>query len=250
MQELSTESAHPSVDVISEFNVITNPYSAEYGRGPGAVVSVNTRSGSNQVHGTAYEYVRNQYFDAFDYFTKRTTTRKAEDNQNQFGASLGGPIKRDRLFFFFNYEGTRIKQGLSRISTVPLDNERDRRFQQCGGCRGRASELPHGLRPHHLSHALHHQHGLPGIRQQSDPGRAYRLVGRRLDAALSRAQLQARLGDLPELNNYREPERRSTTTTATTAGAIGHLLPRTRSLRVTTISIAHAIHSRVLWRSG
>src|ERR1700723_3425407 len=124
VQELSTESAHPSVDVIAEFNVITNPSSAEYGRGPGAVVSVNTRSGSNEVHGTAYEFVRNQYFDAFDYFTKRSTKTKAEDNQNQFGASLGGPIKRDRLFGFFNYEGTRIKQGLSRISTVPLDNER------------------------------------------------------------------------------------------------------------------------------
>ncbi|MBT9332701.1 TonB-dependent receptor [Paracidobacterium acidisoli] len=124
VQELSTESAHPSVDVISQFNVITNPYSAEYGRSPGAVVSVNTRSGSNKLHGTVYEYVRNQYFDSFDYFTKRTQTKKAEDNQNQFGASLGGPIQRDHLFFFFNYEGTRIKQGLSRISTVPLDNER------------------------------------------------------------------------------------------------------------------------------
>ena len=124
VQELSTESAHPSVDVIYEFNVITNPYSAEYGRAPGAVVSVNTRSGTNKIHGTAFEYVRNQYFDAFDYFTKRTTTKKAEDNQNQFGGSLGGPIIRNRAFFFFNYEGTRIKQGLSRISTVPLDNER------------------------------------------------------------------------------------------------------------------------------
>jgi hypothetical protein len=69
VQELTTESAHPSVDVISEFNVITNPYSSEYGRAPGAVVSVNTRSGANQFHGTAYEFVRNQYFDAFDYFT-------------------------------------------------------------------------------------------------------------------------------------------------------------------------------------
>jgi Carboxypeptidase regulatory-like domain/TonB-dependent Receptor Plug Domain len=124
VQELSTESAHPSVDVIHEFNVITNPYSAEYGRAPGAVVSVNTRSGNNKFHGTAFEYVRNQYFDAFDYFTKRTTHTKAEDNQNQFGASLGGPIVRNKAFFFFNYEGTRIKQGLSRISTVPLDNER------------------------------------------------------------------------------------------------------------------------------
>jgi hypothetical protein len=83
VQELSTESAHPSVDVIAEFNVITNPYSAEYGRAPGAVVSVNTSSGTNKIHGTAFEYVRNQYFDAFDYFTKRTTNRKAEDNQCQ-----------------------------------------------------------------------------------------------------------------------------------------------------------------------
>ncbi|HEY4048331.1 MAG TPA: carboxypeptidase regulatory-like domain-containing protein [Acidobacteriaceae bacterium] len=124
VQELSTEASHPSVDTIAEFNVITNPYSAEYGRGPGAVVSVNTRSGTNQFHGTAYEYVRNQYFDSFDYFTKQTATRKAEDNQNQFGGSIGGPILRNRLFFFFNYEGTRIKQGVSRISTVPLDNER------------------------------------------------------------------------------------------------------------------------------
>lgn len=124
VQELSTESAHPSVDVIAEFNVITNPYSAEYGRGPGAVVSVNTHAGSNQIHGTVYEYLRNQYFDAFDYYSKRTMAKKAQDNQNQFGTSLGGPILPNRLFSFFNYEGSRIKQGISRISTVPLDNER------------------------------------------------------------------------------------------------------------------------------
>lgn len=124
VQELSTEAAHPSVDVIAEFNVITNPYSAEYGRAPGAVVSVNTKSGSNAFHGTAYEFVRNQYFDAFDYFSKQTLAKKAEDNQNQFGASLGGPIVRNHAFFFFNFEDTRVKQGVSRISTVPLDNER------------------------------------------------------------------------------------------------------------------------------
>jgi outer membrane receptor protein involved in Fe transport len=124
VQELSTEATHPSVDVISQFNVITSPYSSEYGRSPGAVVSVNTHSGSNNLHGAAYEYLRNQYFDSFDYFTKQTTNVKPENNQNQFGGSFGGPIKRDRIFGFFNYEGTRIKQGLSRISTVPLDNER------------------------------------------------------------------------------------------------------------------------------
>jgi hypothetical protein len=124
VQELSTESAHPSVDVISEFNVITNPYSAEYGRAPGAVVSVNSKNGTNKFHGTAYEYVRNQFFDAFDYFSKQSLAKKAEDNQNQFGGSIGGPVLPNRLFFFFNYEDTRVKQGVSRISTVPLDNER------------------------------------------------------------------------------------------------------------------------------
>jgi hypothetical protein len=124
VQELSTESAHPSVDVISEFNIITNPYSAEYGRAPGAAVSVNTKSGTNQIHGLAYEYVRNQYFDATDYFTKQHDLPKAENNQNQFGGSLGGPFIKNKLFGFFNYEGTRIKQGVTRTSTVPLDNER------------------------------------------------------------------------------------------------------------------------------
>ena len=142
VQELSTEAAHPSVDVISEFNVITNPYSAEYGRAPGAVVSVNTRSGSNNFHGTAYEYVRNQYFDAFDYFSKQTLAKKAEDNQNQFGGSIGGPIVRNHAFFFFNYEDTRVKQGVSRISTVPLDNERTGDFSPAAAAVAGVSPYP------------------------------------------------------------------------------------------------------------
>ena len=124
VQELSTEASHPSVDVIEQFNVITNPYSAEYGRSPGAVVSVNTRAGSNRFRGLAFEYLRNNYFDANDFFSNRNHLKKPENNQNQFGGSFGGPIRRDRLFFFGNYEGTRIKQGVSRISTVPLPNER------------------------------------------------------------------------------------------------------------------------------
>lgn len=124
VQELSTESAHPSVDTIAQFNIITNPYSAEYGRSPGAVVSVNTKSGTNKIHGLIYEYVRNNYFDANDFFSNRNHLKKPKDNQNQFGANLGGPILRDKLFYFFNYEGTRIKQGVSRTATVPLPNER------------------------------------------------------------------------------------------------------------------------------
>ena len=133
VQELSTEAAHPSVDVISEFNIITNPYSAEYGRAPGAAVSVNTKSGTNQIHGLAYEYVRNQYFDSTDFFTKQHGLPKAENNQNQFGGSLGGPFMKNKLFGFFNYEGTRIKQGVTRTSTVPLDNERIGDFSPAAG---------------------------------------------------------------------------------------------------------------------
>lgn len=135
VQELSTESAHPSVDVIQEFNVITNPYSAEYGRSPGAVVSVNTKSGANKMHGLAFEYLRNDYFDSNDFFSARQRLRKPENNQNQFGGNIGGPIKQDKLFYFFNYEGTRIKQGVSRISTVPLDNERIGDFSAATGAR-------------------------------------------------------------------------------------------------------------------
>jgi len=124
VQELSTESAHPSVDTIAEFNIITNPYSAEYGRAPGAAVSVNTKSGTNQFHGLTYEYLRNNYFDANDWISNHNHLVKPENNQNQFGGNFGGPILKNRLFGFFNYEGTRIKQGVSRTTTVPLDNER------------------------------------------------------------------------------------------------------------------------------
>ncbi|WP_051978551.1 hypothetical protein [Edaphobacter aggregans] len=124
VQELSTQAPHPSVDTIQQFTIVTNPYSAEYGRAPGAALSVNTMGGNNRFHLLAFEYLRNDFFDATDYFTKRSQTRKAQNNQHQFGGSVSGPIIHDRLFAFFNYEGTRIKQGVSRTSTVPLPNER------------------------------------------------------------------------------------------------------------------------------
>ena len=125
VQELSTQAAHPSVDTIQQFTIVTSPYSSEYGRSPGAALSVNTISGTNQFHALAFEYLRNQYFDATDFFTKRSPNpKKAENNQHQFGGNVSGPVLRDRLFFFFDYEGTRIKQGVTRQSTVPLPNER------------------------------------------------------------------------------------------------------------------------------
>lgn len=124
VQELSTQASRPSVDTIQEFKVITNPYSAEYGRSPGAAVAVSTKGGSNEFHGVVYEYGRNQLFDANDFFSNRNQAGKPKDNQHQFGGSLGAPVLRNKLFAFFNYEGTRIAKGVGRTSTVPLANER------------------------------------------------------------------------------------------------------------------------------
>lgn len=124
VQELSTQSARPSVDVIQEFKLISNPYTAEYGRSPGAVVDVTTKSGTNKMHGLLFEYLRNRVLDANDWYTKRAKLPKPENVQNQFGGNLGMPILKNQLFGFFNYEGTRIRRGVTRTSTVPLANER------------------------------------------------------------------------------------------------------------------------------
>jgi hypothetical protein len=92
-----------SVDAIQEFKVLSGVYSAEYGRSSGDVVNVITKSGGNVVHGTAFEYFRNDAMDAKNYFSTKDTPLRL----NQFGGNLGGPIKKDKLFFFVNYEGVR-----------------------------------------------------------------------------------------------------------------------------------------------
>jgi Carboxypeptidase regulatory-like domain/TonB dependent receptor/TonB-dependent Receptor Plug Domain len=124
LQELSASAARPSVDVISEFKLISNAYTALYGRSPGAQVDVSTRGGTNSYHGLLFEYLRNKIFDSNDYFTHQEGMPKPQLNQNQFGGYFGAPIIKDKLFGFFDYEGTRIAQGVNRISTVPLANER------------------------------------------------------------------------------------------------------------------------------
>src|SRR5882724_5499943 len=123
-QELTTQVVRPSIDTIQEFKVTTNPYSAELGRSPGAAVNVTTKGGTNQIHGLAYEYLRNRQFDANDFFSNRSGLIKPQNVQNQFGGNLGAPVVKNKLFAFFDYEGTRIRKGVSRLTTVPLDNER------------------------------------------------------------------------------------------------------------------------------
>ncbi|HWS89511.1 MAG TPA: TonB-dependent receptor [Pyrinomonadaceae bacterium] len=123
VQELTTQVARPSVDSIQEFKVSTNPYSAENGRSPGALISVTTKSGTNAFHGTLYEFHRNRVFDANNFFNNRAGARKPQNIQNQFGGNIGGPVVRDEAFFFFNYEGTRVRKGSTRLGNVPLANE-------------------------------------------------------------------------------------------------------------------------------
>ena len=104
------------VAAVREFNVISDTYSAAYGKRDGAQISIVTASGSDQVHGSAYEYLRNSYFDARNYFDP---AHIPEFQRNNYGASLGGPIKRNKVFLFGNYEGYRQNLGISDVTFVP-----------------------------------------------------------------------------------------------------------------------------------
>ena len=124
VQELTTQVSRPSVDAIQEFKVVTSPYSAEYGRSPGAAVSVSTKSGTNGIKGTVYDYFRNERFDSNDFFSSRANAAKPANDQNQYGGNVGGPIVKNKAFFFGDFEGTRITRGVIRLTRVPTADER------------------------------------------------------------------------------------------------------------------------------
>jgi hypothetical protein len=142
VQELTTQIVRPSVDSIQEFKVSTNPYSAENGRSPGSLVSVTTKSGGNSYHGSVYEFLRNRIFDANDFFSNRSGLKKPQNIQNQFGGAVGGRVIKDQLFFFFNYEGTRIRRGVIRLGNVPTSNERIGDFSAAAGAANRVTYSP------------------------------------------------------------------------------------------------------------
>jgi len=119
----------PPVDAIAEFKVQTSDYSAEMGRASGAVLNATIKSGTNQWHGNAWEFVRNDIFDAANFFENSPSpTPKGEYRQNQFGATIGGPLRKDKTFIFGDYEGTRIRQATPWTATVPTALEQSSGF--------------------------------------------------------------------------------------------------------------------------
>lgn len=138
LQDRKSQAVIPSLDAVQEFKVETSNYSAEYGRNAGAVVNVTIKSGSNEFHGSAYDFVRNDLFDAREAFgyVDRDGDGKADPEvlrQNQMGATLGGPILRNRTFFFGSWEGWRMRRAQSDLSTVPSLLERQADFSQTAG---------------------------------------------------------------------------------------------------------------------
>jgi hypothetical protein len=127
--KLNTFGVKPPVDAIREFEVLASAYDASLGRSAGAQVNIVLKSGTNRLHGTVYEFLRNQVFDARNYFAPADQP-DPKYRRNQFGFSLGGPIVKDKTFFFGDYEGARLREGITRLANVPTARERGGDFSQ------------------------------------------------------------------------------------------------------------------------
>ncbi|HZQ56213.1 MAG TPA: TonB-dependent receptor [Bryobacteraceae bacterium] len=133
----------PSPDAVEEMRAQTNAFDAEYGHSGAAFINVVTRSGTNQLHGTVYDYLRNNFLNANDFFSNRSGLKKSEFHQDTYGGSIGGPVVlpkiyngHDRTFFFFNYEGTQLRQGGNTTEIVPTAVQRSGNFSQTFNTKG------------------------------------------------------------------------------------------------------------------
>ncbi len=184
-QGFSNQVVQLSPDAVQEFRLETNNFSAEYGRAGGAVINATIRSGSNQFHGTAYDYLRNTQLNAIGFF--KPQTGKPILIQNQFGATFGGPIVKDKMFFFANYEGFRRTQKTVAFATLPSLEARAGRLgipilDPITGAVyndgvipasriGRyAAAVAAGLPAPNINRASNNYQSLPGFRQFSDKG--------------------------------------------------------------------------------
>jgi len=132
------------IDAIREFNVLTDTYNAEYGKRAGAQVVVVTQSGTNALHGTAFEFLRNSALDKPGYFDQGVVP---PFQRNQFGGALGGPLKKDRLFLFGNYEGYRQRLAVSNVSVVPDDQARLGNLPNAAGVPTKVANLNPAMLP-------------------------------------------------------------------------------------------------------
>ncbi len=121
--ENNVNSLVPTQDSVQEFRVSTNNVSAEFGGFAGGVIQISTKSGTNTLHGTAYEYIRNTVFDANDYFSNHAGLARTPLHQNQFGGNIGGPLLRNKAFFFFSYERETLSSGAISTYTLPTTAE-------------------------------------------------------------------------------------------------------------------------------
>ena len=127
--KLNTFGVKPPVDAIQEFEVLTSTHDAAFGRNGGGQINIVLKSGTNGFHGTVYEFFRNGALDARNYFAP-SNEPKPKYQRNQYGFSLGGPVAKDKTFFFADYEGTRAREGITRVASVPTLLERSGDFSQ------------------------------------------------------------------------------------------------------------------------
>ncbi len=120
----NVQMVQPSVEALQEFKIQTNAYSAEFGRSSGAVVNATIKSGTNNLHGSLYEFLRNDVLDANNFFSNALGAPKPVRKRNQFGAAVGGPLVRNRTFWFADYEGLREREGVPRARTLPTAGKR------------------------------------------------------------------------------------------------------------------------------
>ncbi|MBZ5702552.1 MAG: carboxypeptidase-like regulatory domain-containing protein [Acidobacteriia bacterium] len=123
----------PSIDAIEEFKVLQNSYSAESGMFGSGQVNISTKSGSNGIHGSAFEFLRNDHLDAKNFFDLKDRNKPAF-HQNSFGFSLGGPVKKDKTFWFVAYEGLRVRQAQTMLSSLPTADQRNGLFTGLNAC--------------------------------------------------------------------------------------------------------------------
>jgi carboxypeptidase family protein len=127
---LQTVVLFPSVDALDEFKLQTSTYSAEFGRSLGGVVNLQIKSGTNALHGSGFEFLRNSRFDENNYFNDLAGRAKPDFSQHQYGGTIGGPLVKDKTFFFFDYQGYHVNQGATYLSTVPSAKMRQGDFSE------------------------------------------------------------------------------------------------------------------------